>query len=112
MLSVMGNAVEAMEYLLEKGADPNARDYEGHSPYHFAVINADPVQCGILEKFGGDARYKNLTGKSAVELAFSMCNVPGYPQTLTSQVEEHMMTQKKYRKEVKRLGETKTKFLG
>lgn len=58
--AVFGESYSAAEYLLNKGADPNKRDFKGSSPYNFAIINANVKFLELFESKGGDLRYKTV----------------------------------------------------
>jgi len=66
--AIFGEEFNACEYLLNKGADPNKRDCTGNSPYHIAIINANVKFLELLERKGGDARYKTVRGFNGLQL--------------------------------------------
>lgn len=60
---------EICEFLLEKGLDPNAKDFEDEqTPLHFGVFCSHFQIVKLLLKFGADPKLKNSDGKTPVEI--------------------------------------------
>jgi ankyrin repeat protein len=55
--------------LLERGANPNARQADDFVPLHAAAQNGQREMAELLLKHGADKTFKNRAGKSAQEIA-------------------------------------------
>jgi len=58
-----------MKLLLERGADPNARQQLGFTPFHSAASRGDVEMAKLLMAHGADPRAKTDEGKDAIEIA-------------------------------------------
>lgn len=68
MAAASGN-LEAVEILLEAGADPRARDTDGNTPTHFALAYANAEIAAVLAKNGADIEICNKDGNSPQDVA-------------------------------------------
>ena len=67
--AVSSRSVELVEYLLIKGADPNAVNSNGNSPLHSAVfVNSQQILRDLIA-FGAKIDLKNKQGKTPLDLA-------------------------------------------
>ena len=55
---------EVSAALLEAGADPRARGYEGETPIHMAARNGNPALAALLLDTGADANARGSTGRT------------------------------------------------
>lgn len=55
------------KYLIEQGADVNAKDENGHTPLIYAVQKNNVEITDILLKNGADVNVKNKRGKTALD---------------------------------------------
>jgi len=60
----------SMRLLLERGADPNARQQGGYTPLHGSASRGDLESAKILLEHGADREAKNDDGKTAVDVAY------------------------------------------
>jgi ankyrin repeat protein len=60
---------EAARWLLEKGADPNAADANGHAALHVAALLNRGALVGALLARGADVSLRDARGKTAEDLA-------------------------------------------
>lgn len=58
-----------IQLLLERGADPNARQHLGYTALHAAAQNGDTATTDVLLAGGADARIANDEGKTAADFA-------------------------------------------
>ena len=58
-----------VEELLEKGADPNAQDYDGRTPLHVATSKGDVLIVELLLKHGADPNTQTKFGYTPLHLA-------------------------------------------
>jgi len=58
-----------VEELLEKGADPNAQDYDGRTPLHTAASKGDVLIVELLLKHGADPNTQTKFGYTPLHLA-------------------------------------------
>ncbi|KAF9529238.1 hypothetical protein CPB83DRAFT_852915 [Crepidotus variabilis] len=58
-------------FLIEHGADLDARDRNGFTPLHFAVLASSTACADLLVKAGADVEVVNSLGKTAQEIATS-----------------------------------------
>ena len=61
--------VETMRLLLDRGADPNARQHNGFTPIHAAAGNGDRAMARLLLDRGADRAARTDDGKDAAALA-------------------------------------------
>jgi ankyrin repeat protein len=57
--------------LLEKGANPNARDFAGETPLHHALHRRDREMVGALLDFGANPNLPDRMGMSPLQAAGS-----------------------------------------
>jgi len=60
---------DTMRLLLERGADPNARQQMGFTPFHSAASRGDVKMAKLLLEFGADPNAITEDGKSAADIA-------------------------------------------
>ena len=60
---------QSMKLLLERGADPNARQEQGFVPLHSAAGNGDIEMAKLLLEHGADPEARNEAGKTAADIA-------------------------------------------
>lgn len=71
-----GGCIEALQLLLDAGADPNAADLLGNTALH-VVVTALPDPSDIIRTMllhGADRTRRNLSGESAARLALKSMN--------------------------------------
>ena len=81
-MAVSNRQIEMIRFLLDRGADPNAPDYEGCTPTTQAVIEAqswavivtDPRPLELLRQAGGRLGLREAVLMSDVELARQICD--------------------------------------
>ena len=60
---------ETMKVLLERGADPNARQQLGFTPLHSAASRGDVEMAKLLLQNGADPNAKTDDGKNSIDIA-------------------------------------------
>ncbi len=60
---------ETMKLLLERGADPNARQQMGFTPFHSAASRGDIEMAKLLVAHGADPHARTDDGKNALDIA-------------------------------------------
>ena len=60
---------EVTAALLEAGANPRARGYEGETPIHLAAWNENPALAALLLEAGADANARGSTGRTPLHEA-------------------------------------------
>jgi ankyrin repeat protein len=58
-----------VEFLLDKGADVNHKNYNGNTPLHIAIVNQDLEVCKVLISRGADVSITNNEGKTPLQVA-------------------------------------------
>ena len=58
-----------MRLLLERGADANAKQQMGFTPFHSAAAHGDVETAKLLMDFGADPRARTEDGKNALDIA-------------------------------------------
>lgn len=58
------NAVSILQYILDKGVDPDIRMSDGLTPLHIAVRNSNIVACHVLLAYGADLEARSLYDQS------------------------------------------------
>ena len=58
-----------MRLLLQRGADPNARQQLGFTPFHSAASRGDIEMAKLLVEHGADPRARTDDGKDAISIA-------------------------------------------
>jgi ankyrin repeat protein len=66
---------EVVEFLLEHGADLNARDKYGDTPLHYAAAFGHPETVRLLLERGTDPNIRNKYGATPLHYAVWFCNV-------------------------------------
>jgi uncharacterized protein len=64
-----GRHADVARLLLERGADPNARQGSGWTPLHSAAHNADPDMVALLLAHGADPAATNDDGATVLSMA-------------------------------------------
>jgi ankyrin repeat protein len=59
----------SMRLLLERGADPNARQHAGYAPLHATAANGDRASSELLLAHGADPQAKTDDGKTSADFA-------------------------------------------
>ena len=67
--AVASTRCDLVALLLQRGADPDARQTGGHTALHSAVKRRDMEMIGLLADHGADPEVKDDEGKSAIDLA-------------------------------------------
>jgi cytohesin len=57
--------VDMVRLLLDRGADPNATDKDGHTPMHFAIWRVSPVIVDMLLRAGADPNMRSGHGRTS-----------------------------------------------
>ena len=68
MFAAMNDNYDGCKLLLLHKANPNLRDYHGNTPMHQAVRNNNLEIVKLLDKFYGDAKIRNISKVSAIDL--------------------------------------------
>ena len=75
--------VPAVKYLIELGADVNARDYNAMTPLHNAAATGNNELILLLVNHGADVTVKNRIGQTVVDMANAPHDrVQPYPETI------------------------------
>ena len=75
--------IPAVKYLIELGADVNARDYNAKTPLHNAAATGNNELILLLVEHGTDVRVKNRIGQTVVDMANAPHDrVQPYPETI------------------------------
>jgi len=61
------NHPEVVELLLEHGANPNVRDYDGYTPLHYAVEGCHVDVARVLLDHGADPTIRNNNGMTPLD---------------------------------------------
>lgn len=73
---ILARRVEAVKFLLEKGANINARDLEGRAAIHYAVIERQETMARILIENMADIEATDQIGRTALHYAVIHKNEP------------------------------------
>ncbi|MBI5287757.1 MAG: ankyrin repeat domain-containing protein [Chloroflexi bacterium] len=73
--SAAGGRVEAARLLLQRGADPNARQHGGYTALMTASFVSNRELAELLIAFNADVRLRNEEGKTAAEIAAGFGNM-------------------------------------
>jgi len=75
--------LDAVKYLVELGADVNARDYEGYTPLHHAAARGDNDLILYLVSKGADVKAVARTGQTVADMANGpVQRVSPFPETV------------------------------
>ena len=75
--------IPAVKYLIELGADVNARDYNAMTPLHNAAATGNNELIQLLVEHGADVTVKNRVGQTVVDMANAPHDrVQPYPETI------------------------------
>ena len=75
--------IPAVKYLIELGADVNARDYNAMTPLHNAAATGNNELILLLVEHGADVTVKNRVGQTVVDMANAPHDrVQPYPETI------------------------------
>lgn len=70
---------EETKFLLGKGFDVNARNFEGRTPLHFMIQNCTRLDLAVLLlEYGADIDVEDVYGNTALSLAASFIHKPEY----------------------------------
>ena len=69
--AILSSAYENAKTLLRHGALPNVQDADGNTPMHYAVMKGDTRLVKLLDDFGGDAKIKNKSDLSAIDMTIT-----------------------------------------
>jgi len=67
-------AVEAVEFLLQAGADPNLETFQGHTALRFAVNGGHVEVVRLLIESGADVNHKAADGEAPLVIAQRLKN--------------------------------------
>ncbi len=67
-LAVLRNDRDKIAALLDKKADPNARDKYGYTPLHYSALMTDSVAIALLKRAGADTSARTYLGMSCEQL--------------------------------------------
>jgi ankyrin repeat protein len=70
LLGATGNALEVIEELLKKGANPNiqSKRFSGETPLHKAAFNGLKDEVEILLRYGADSTIRNNKGQTPLDI--------------------------------------------
>jgi ankyrin repeat protein len=75
--------LDAVKYLVELGADVNARDYQGYTPLHHAAARGDNELILYLVSKGADVKAVARTGQTVADMANGpVQRVSPFPETV------------------------------
>ena len=66
MVAARRARADAVKYLLQRGANPNARDAQNQTPLHYAVASLDPDTISALIMAGADASVTDAMGTTPI----------------------------------------------
>ncbi|KAJ3686875.1 hypothetical protein LUZ61_016039 [Rhynchospora tenuis] len=69
--AIYGGHIDTVRYLLDHGANPNARDRDGFTPLHSAVLEGNAEILDLLLSRGGPIEARNIAG---TPLILATCN--------------------------------------
>lgn len=69
--AVISECYDNAKSLLRHGALPNVQDGDGNTPMHYAVMKEDIKMVKLLDEFGADAKIKNQSDMSAIDISVS-----------------------------------------
>ena len=69
MIAIQANAMDTVTYLLEKGADINARDKKGETPIMYAIRRKSPDMVELLLSKGARITMQDALGNTPLHIA-------------------------------------------
>lgn len=70
-LAVLDNDAAQLEFLLAHNASPNARDAQGHTPFHYAIAHKDLQVAQRLLKAGADVNVRDWKRRTILTILSS-----------------------------------------
>ena len=70
-IAVKKSALNLARLLLQKGANPNLKDFSGYTPLHMAVVYEIEAMVRLLLSWGADTEMKEMRGSTPIQIASS-----------------------------------------
>ncbi|HPS02177.1 MAG TPA: ankyrin repeat domain-containing protein [Candidatus Sumerlaeota bacterium] len=67
--SILQERTKVTKWLLEKGLDPNSKDFQGCTPLHFAAAGGDYESIQLLLDHGANIQERSRSGRSVISYA-------------------------------------------